>query len=62
MPTTQAQPAATEFRTRAGFVIGGEVIEDIGHALVLKVTKAKSGPRNFVGRVMAFPKNDMGAV
>lgn len=45
------------FSTRAGFTIIGAVVDDIGHAVVLRVEK---GPRkSYVGKALVFPKNDM---
>jgi hypothetical protein len=45
------------FTTRAGFRIVGVVVDDIGHALVLRVEK---GPRkSYVGKALCFPKHDM---
>jgi hypothetical protein len=45
------------FTTRAGLKFTIEALADIGHAIEGKVIK---GRKNFVGRVMVFPKNDMG--
>ncbi len=47
------------FETRAGLKFTIEVQEDIGHALIGLVVK---GRKAFLGRVMAFPKHDMGEV
>ena len=47
------------FQTRSGQKIEGRVVSDIGHALLIAVTK---GRKNFVGRTMLFAKNDMGGL
>lgn len=46
------------FRTRAGHEVYGRVVADYGHALAVKVERAKNS-LNLVGRVQLFPKNDM---
>ncbi len=48
------QPVPVKFRTRAGSMIQGDIIEDIGHALVIHVA---AGPLK--GRALTFQKNDM---
>lgn len=50
------KPTFLTFTTRAGLKFTIEVLADIGHAIEGKVIK---GRKNFMGRCMVFPKNDM---
>jgi hypothetical protein len=45
-----------KFTTTAGQRIEGELVEDIGHAIMVRVTKGK---KLYVGRVMGFPKTSI---
>jgi hypothetical protein len=57
---TNGDTAMTKtFTTRAGFKFTIEVLADLGHALEGRVI---GGRKKYLGRVMVFPKNDMGAV
>jgi hypothetical protein len=45
-----------KFQTRSGLRIEGEVVGDIGHALSIRVTKAR---KPFAGKTLVFAKNDI---
>jgi hypothetical protein len=46
-----------KFTTRAGQTFTIAILEDIGHAFI--ATVIKGGGKLFVGKAMAFAKNDM---
>jgi hypothetical protein len=48
-----------KFTTTAGQRIEGELVQDMGHAIMVRVTK---GRKLYVGRIMGFPKSSIAKV